>query len=149
MRRTTLAIRRRIPGGLARVALLSVVLLMAAACSGGGGNAIDATLEDFSISLDPSTASAGNVTFDITNDGPSVHEFVVFRTDLAEDQLPTDDSGAVDEEGEGIELVDEVEDIPVDSTESLDVNLDAGSYVVICNIPGHYSQGMHTSLTVE
>jgi uncharacterized cupredoxin-like copper-binding protein len=29
------------------------------------------------------------------------------------------------------------------------VNLDAGSYVFICNLPGHYAQGMHASFSVS
>jgi hypothetical protein len=60
---------------------------------------------------DPDSAPAGDITFDITNDAEQTHEFVVFQTDLAEDQLPTDEDGNVDEAGEGVELVDEVEDI--------------------------------------
>ena len=60
-----------------------------------------------------------------------------------------DDEGVVDEEGEGLELVDEIEDIEGGSSQSLTVNLDAGSYVLICNLPGHYAQGMHAGFTVE
>ena len=71
------------------------------------------------------------------------------QTDLAADQLPTDDNGDVDEEGEGVTLVDEIEDIQGGSSESLTVNLDAGSYVLICNLPGHYQQGMHTSFSAS
>jgi hypothetical protein len=58
------------------------------------------------------------------------HEFVVFQTDLPQDQLPTNEDGDVDEEGEGVALVDEIEDIEGGSSESLTVNLDAGSYVL-------------------
>ena len=32
--------------------------------------------------------------------------------------------------------------------QSLDVSLKAGSYVIICNLPGHYASGMHTAFTV-
>ncbi|HZA20748.1 MAG TPA: hypothetical protein VE889_07850, partial [Actinomycetota bacterium] len=71
---------------------------------------VSATLADFSITLDSDSAPAGEVTFDVTNDAAQTHEFVVFQTDLAEDQLPTDDSGLVDEEGEGLTLIDEIED---------------------------------------
>jgi uncharacterized cupredoxin-like copper-binding protein len=113
------------------------------------GGTVGATEKDFSIALDPSTASAGSTTFDITNEGPSTHEFVVFKTDLAEDQLPTTNEGIVDEKAKGLESVDEVEDIAAGSSESLTANLDAGSYVVICNLPGHYQQGMHAALTVS
>jgi uncharacterized cupredoxin-like copper-binding protein len=140
-------------GSKLRVAAVGSLLVLAgAACGGGGGNSVSATLSDFKIDLGSTTADAGEVTFEIKNDGPSAHEFVVFRTDLAPDQLPTkEESGAVivDEEGEGVEAVDEVEDIEPGSSPELKVTLEAGSYVVICNLPAHYEQGMHAALTVS
>ena len=99
--------------------------------------------------LDESSADAGDLTFDVTNDAEQPHEFVIFKTDVNEDAMPTDDEGNVDEEGEGVELVDEIEDIEAGSTQSLTVTLDAGNYVFICNLPGHYAQGMHTSFTAS
>ncbi len=99
------------------------------------------------------------MTFDVTNEGPDdVHEFVVIKTDLAITDLPTDEDGAVDEGGGGMEVVDEIEDIPVGETPTLTVELDAGAYVLICNIlqeepdgtlEAHYSEGMRTGFTVE
>ena len=154
--------------GLRRYAVVPAValFLVGAACSsddngGGGGETPAETAEqpaagsvaaseaDFTITLDPTSTSAGEVSFAITNDGPSVHEFVVFKTDLAEDALPTADDGTVDESGKGVEHIDEVEDIAPGADATLDVDLDAGSYVVICNLPGHYQQGMHAPLTVS
>jgi hypothetical protein len=64
----------------------------------------------------------------------------------------------VDEGGEGIEVVDEIEEIPVGESRSLTVDLEAGNYVLICNIlqeepngtlEAHYSEGMRTGFTVE
>lgn len=114
----------------------------------GGGSTVDATEKDFAIGVDPATASAGRIDFEISNAGPSVHEFVVFQTDLAPDQLPVNDDGTVNEEGKGVTHIDEVEDIAVGATEPLSVDLDAGDYVLICNLPGHYQAGMHTAFTV-
>jgi uncharacterized cupredoxin-like copper-binding protein len=122
-------------------------LLLLPACGGSGG--VGVTLADYSVTPDESSAPAGDVTFDITNDAEQTHEFVVFKTDLAEDQLPTNEDGDVDEEGEGVEHIDEIEDVAGGSTESLTVYLDAGNYVLICNLPGHYRQGMHASFTVS
>ena len=71
-----------------------------AACgddSGSDDGGVDATLSDFEIELSASSAPAGEVTFNVQNDGPSTHEFVVFQTDLADDALPTDDNGDVAE----------------------------------------------------
>ncbi|MEO8293731.1 MAG: sulfocyanin-like copper-binding protein [Actinomycetota bacterium] len=122
-------------------------LLVATGCSSDSGG-IGATEADFTITLDADTAPAGDVTFDIQNDAGQTHEFVVVKTDLAPDALPTDDAGDVDEKGDGITPVDEVEDITAGSSETLTVKLDAGSYVVICNLPSHYKQGMHAGFTV-
>ena len=124
-------------------------LMFAAGSCGGDDGGIGATEADYSITLDESSASAGEVTFDVTNEAEQPHEFVVFKTDLAEDQLPTDDEGNVDEEGDGVELVDELEDIAPGDEPSLTVDLDAANYVIICNLPGHYKQGMHASFTVS
>src|SRR4051812_4309796 len=121
----------------------------AAGASGTSDSTVNATEKDFAIGVDPATAAAGTVDFEITNDGPSTHEFVVFQTDLAPEALPTNDDGTVDEEGEGVTHIDEVEDIAPGATESLHVDLDAGSYVLICNLPGHYAQGMHVGVTVN
>jgi uncharacterized cupredoxin-like copper-binding protein len=131
------------------LAVLAALALVAGSCGGDEGG-VDATLKDFEITLDPSSVAAGEVTFNIHNDGPSTHEFVVFDTSLAEDALPTDENGDVDEEGSpDITVVDEVEDIPDGADETLTVNLQAGSYVIVCNLPGHYASGMHTTITVS
>ena len=116
--------------------------------SPAAGGTVNVTEKDFSIAVDPTSATAGTVDFAISNEGPSVHEFVVFKTDLAPDALPTSSDGSVDEEGEGVTHIDEKEDIAVGSSTTLDVTLDAGNYVLICNLPGHYASGMHVALTV-
>jgi uncharacterized cupredoxin-like copper-binding protein len=119
-----------------------------------GATTVNVTLQEFSIVLESATAPAGAVTFNVTNDGPEdVHEFVIFKTDLAPDALPTAEDGSVDESGEGVELIDEIEDIPVGESQDVTVTLDAGSYALICNIVEsgevHYTLGMRTGFTVE
>ena len=140
-----------------RIAVAAALTLVAAACRGGGGETtVDVTLQEFSVNPARSSAPAGTVTFHIRNQGPNdPHEFVVIRTDLAPDALPTDERGVVDESAQGIEVVDEVEEIPVGGSATLSVDLDPGNYVLICNIydaeeqEAHYSQGMRTAFTVE
>jgi uncharacterized cupredoxin-like copper-binding protein len=133
------------------VALAGVLGLVGTSCSGGDKGTVGVTEKDFEITLDKSTAEAGPVTFEVKNDGPSTHEFVVFKSDLAPDALPTKDENGVqivDEEGEGVTAVDEIEDIEKGTTKTLKVDLAAGHYVIICNLPAHYVAGMHTELTV-
>jgi uncharacterized cupredoxin-like copper-binding protein len=124
------------------VTIVGGFALFGTACSGGDTGGIDATLDDFTISLEDTSAEPGKVTFNIQNAAGQTHEFVVFDTDLAEDKLPTDENGDVDETGAGVALVDEAEDIESGSDTSLTLDLQAGTYVVICNLPGHYRQGI-------
>lgn len=122
---------------------------------GGGATAVNVTLQEWAVVPDADSAPAGDVTFTVTNDGPDdIHEFVVVKTDLDPGDLPTDEHGAVEEEGEGMEVVDEIEDIPVGESEDLTVSLDAGNYVLMCNIydedegEAHYQMGMRTAFEV-
>ncbi len=106
------------------------------------------TEKDFGIAASTAQAPAGEVTFSIHNDGPSVHEFVVIKTDLDDGKLPlVADGSEVDEDQ--LEGVGEQEDIQPGAKATLSLNLEPGQYVLICNIPGHYSKGMHSSFTVS
>jgi uncharacterized cupredoxin-like copper-binding protein len=154
-----------------RLLAASTACLALAACSGGGttpspaaaspGGAADGTsvavaLSEWSVAPATDTVPAGDVTFGVTNDGPEdPHEFVVLRTDLDFASLPVDANGAVTEDSEGIEVVDEIEDIPVGETQELTTSLTAGTYVLLCNIydeteqEAHYQMGMRIPFTVE
>lgn len=121
------------------------------ACGGGSaapGHSVAVVERDFSISLDPATAAEGAVTFRITNGGPSTHELVVVAGFQALDALPVKD-GVIEETAEGVDVLDEREDIKPGTTATLSVPLAPGNYILICNLPGHYQQGMRAKLTVE
>jgi hypothetical protein len=83
--------------------MVVVLALVAAGCGdddepeAGNEGAVTATLADYSIALGSESAPAGDVIFDVTNEANQIHEFVVLKTDLAEDALPTDDAGNVNE----------------------------------------------------
>jgi uncharacterized cupredoxin-like copper-binding protein len=110
---------------------------------------VGATEKDFAITLDKSSAAAGNVTFHVTNDGPATHQFLVLKTDDAPDALPTDSEGNADTTAKGVNDVGQIESINAGSSQDLSVELQPGKYVVICNLPGHYKLGMHAGLTVS
>lgn len=124
---------------------------------GGEATVVAVALQEWAVVPAQSSAPAGDVTFEVTNDGPEdIHEFVVVRTDLDPAELPVDENGVVDEEGEGIiEVVDEIEDIPVGDSQDLTVSLEAGNYVLLCNIwsedeqEAHYQMGMRVAFTVD
>ncbi|MEP6470327.1 MAG: sulfocyanin-like copper-binding protein [Chloroflexota bacterium] len=96
------------------------------------------------------TVPAGEVIFNVKNDGTVLHEFVVLRTDLAEDALPeASDAAEVNEADAALESMGEVEDVEVGASKSFTATLTPGTYVGICNVVGHYGSGMHIHFTVS
>ena len=128
------------------IAILGVMSVLAASACSGGGTTIEGSVEDFAIELDSYEASAGEVTFSIANEGPSVHEFLIVRSGEDPASLPVNAEGIVDEAL--LDVVDEIPEYDPDTTEDLTVTLEAGSYIIMCNIVGHYSGGMHAGFTV-
>jgi hypothetical protein len=122
------------------------------------GTTVTVNLQEWAVVPATSSAPAGPITFEVTNTGPAdPHEFVVFKTDLAHRSLPTKDDGAVDEEGEGVELIDEIEEFDVGTSQSITLDLAAGKYAFICNLveeeegqlESHYQMGMSIEFTVS
>ncbi|MCF6323220.1 MAG: hypothetical protein L3J89_02680 [Gammaproteobacteria bacterium] len=114
------------------------------------------SLSEWAVTPDKTMVNAGPVNFNITNDGPvDVHEFVIFKTDLAFDNLPLDANGNVDENGAGIMLIGEIENISVGESAQITFDLAPGNYVLICNIwdageaAAHYTEGMRVAFTVQ
>ena len=154
------------------LAILSIVAIGISACAtgqpgssataadpspstAGAGTTVLVTLQEWAVVPTSTSAGAGAVTFQVTNTGPEdVHEFVVLKTDLDPAALPTDANGAVTEDTTGITVVDEIEDIPVGQTQELTVTLEAGKYVLLCNIydetekEAHYTMGMRIPFDV-
>ncbi|MBK5229291.1 MAG: hypothetical protein JJE05_12405 [Actinobacteria bacterium] len=131
--------------------VLTCGALVLASCGGDSGPKVE--LSEYTVSVTPESVDSGETTFAVENVGGETHEFVVVKTDLDSADLPTTDDGSVDEEGSGIEAVDEIEDITDGSSADLTVDLETGSYVLFCNVVDdsvvHYQEGMHTSFTVE
>jgi len=98
----------------------------------------------FSLDLGTATIPAGKVTFTVKNAGTMVHEFEVLKTTTPGADLKVT-NGKADETGN----IGETGDMPAGSTKTLTLNLKAGHYVVLCNLPGHYQGGMWKNMTVS
>ncbi|HEV8338706.1 MAG TPA: cupredoxin domain-containing protein [bacterium] len=122
--------------GVRLSALLLGTALLVAACGGGGGpqggatpppagaSTVSVTESEFKFDPKAMTAKAGQVTFQIKNGGSVEHNFIV--------------------EGSSIK----VEGIQPGQTKDVSTTLKAGSYKVLCTIPGHQEAGMTGTLTV-
>jgi uncharacterized cupredoxin-like copper-binding protein len=87
------------------------------------------------------------VRFVARNEGVAVHELEVFAVPAGVDAQTirvhehVADTSALD-------LVDEAEEIAPSTSATLTVDLRPGTYLLLCNIPAHYEQGMHVTVTV-
>jgi plastocyanin len=110
----------------------------AAASSGGGGgggstggpapagdNAFNAEEKEYAIALDKTQIKAGTITFNVKNVGSIPHNLAIK------------------------ELNKVSENIDAGKSTTLTVDLQPGTYTVICEIPGHEQLGMHITITVQ
>lgn len=120
----------------ARVAGAAVLVLAAlalGACGGGAGQpagSIKVTMTEFNF--DPSTidAKAGKVTLYLVNSGSTAHDLVV-----------KDSSGSVVAKSDLVKAGD--------SATFAVPSLAAGSYTIVCDVPGHADAGMKGTLNVS
>ena len=137
------------------------------------GTVVDVELGEsgstYFVRPDRSTVDAGRVTFAVTNVGKLYHEFIVYSN--AEGVAPGD--LPVNEEDDEAELVEEEivgeapyatpPIVPSDKKRGdadhrirpegwgaeLTVDLEAGEYILLCNLSGHYQRKQYTAFTAE
>ena len=101
-----------------------------------------------SVRIDQSTAKAGTVVFDVTNWSRSViHEMIVVSVDSPDAPLPYDYNSWRVPEGQ-IKVLGESGELPPNASHTVSLKLAAGSYLLMCNVQGHFAAGMATPFTV-
>ncbi len=107
---------------------------------------IRADMKEYAMGLTSAEVRAGSVTFIASNAGSTAHDLIVIKTDLAPDKLAIDtQTQKAKEDGK----VGGLEQVPPGKSQNLRLDLPAGVYVVICNVPTHYQLGMRSALTVR
>jgi nitrite reductase (NO-forming) len=90
-----------------------------------GPTTIEVTLSEFKIVMTPATASAGEITLHVTNAGTQIHNVSIAQLNKTS------------------------ADLAPGASEMFDLGqVAAGTYEVICAIPGHAAAGMMTNLVV-
>ncbi len=112
-----------------------------------GATTVDVMLDEFSVTVDPTSGAAGPVSFAVANAGGSLHNFRVIKSDLAPDALPVA-SNKVDEDQLDV-IASSSGNIAAGADQAVSATLEAGDYVLICDVPGHYRLGMYAAFTVE
>lgn len=110
---------------------------------------VEVGMSDFTVEPQTSEAPAGQITFEpAVVDGSEGHNFVVVKTDLAPEALPTLPAGNADTTADEVELMGFLNTFGPGETPTLNVSAIPGKYVLICNIVDHYKRGMRAAFTV-
>lgn len=93
---------------------------------GSGGGTVEVIARDIEFDADSYAATAGTVEIRLVNEGAIEHTLVIEEVDGFELDVP-----AAGDEDEG------------------SVELDAGTYTLFCDVPGHRDAGMEATLEVS
>jgi len=100
------------------------------------------------VRIDHDTVKAGKVKFDVTNWSRKLpHELLVVAVDDPTEALPYDYNQAQVKE-EQVRVLGDTSELQPNGSYILELTLAPGSYLLICNVPGHYAAGMATPLLV-
>ena len=104
-------------------------------------------LADFTIEPYLSAVPKGPVEIKVLNKGTQEHELIVVKSKGA---LPVK-GGRVDEAAleRRHRVLGEISGVPAGRSASKTFVLRAGSYYLLCNVPGHYRAGMRATLVVR
>jgi len=142
---------KRIPSTILAAAVSSALMFLASPSfadttikvieSGEGGGAMTLTLE-------PTVVKAGTATFRVHNDAATEeHEMVVVKLKSADEKIPFNEAKHRVNESK-LKSMGEVSDLKPGASGELKANLKAGTYLLFCNIRGHYEAGMAAKLVV-
>jgi uncharacterized cupredoxin-like copper-binding protein len=97
------------------------------------------TLGDMWVKSDTPTVKAGKVTFDVKNEGATMHGFAI-------SEAPAKVTGGMlDESG----LLAKGKELAAGEGESVTADLKPGSYELVCFLAGHYMAGQKLPFTVK
>ena len=94
------------------------------------------------------TIKAGKTNLEIKDAGVAAHEMLVFKSDRKPSAYPLDKAGDIIEDGAGVDLISDGENIDSGGTQTRTLDPAPGTYLFVCNIPGHFKQGMYATVIV-
>jgi len=107
-------------------------------------------LREYNVSVTPPALTPAKHDFTIANDGRAEHELLVFHTDLDPAAFPIGADGDINEEAPGMSKISDGDNIAPGGTQKRTVDLSQpGTYVFVCNLPGHFKAGMYQVVTVK
>lgn len=122
----------------------------AAPAGGGAGVTVDsATGADLKFAQTELSASAGNVKVTFNNVGAVPHNVVIVKPGEEQKAVDSAVANAPDFTPSADTALAFTKTINAGETDSVDAQLEPGTYSYICAYPGHYAAGMKGTLTVK
>lgn len=110
---------------------------------------VDPSSSGMAIKVDNPKVKAGRVTFEAVNRSKDlVHEMLVVPAPSDGKELPYNSKTSKIIE-KRVHSLGEISELNPGAHGKLTLNLKAGTYLLLCNQPGHYESGMSTRLVVE
>jgi uncharacterized cupredoxin-like copper-binding protein len=110
--------------------------------------AADLSHATMGVKLSKSKVKAGKITFEAKNDAKeTIHEMLVIPLKAGVSPIISEKEARIAEETAN--ALGEVPETDPGKTGTLTLDLTPGNYLITCNIPGHYMNGMWSVLTVE
>lgn len=146
--------RRFYFAGVIAICAVTVAVAIGSASAKNASTAADSAINitmgkpgEYSLGVKPASAKAGEVALTVRNRGKVTHEFILLRTPVKAAKLKAraEEPNKVVEPGFLLEL----EDVEPGDRVTVVMNMKKGHYVLICNIEGHYHDGMFADLTLR
>jgi uncharacterized cupredoxin-like copper-binding protein len=102
-------------------------------------------LADYSIQLSGTAVHVGTNVFAIENSGTQEHEFIGFKIDQPVTKLALTSDGDLNEDV--LDNVTDGDNLQPGTEQTRTVILtEPGTYLFVCNLPGHFAKGMYTEI---
>lgn len=141
-------------GGLLAICAVTAAVMAIGSASAGSARTFDAEISvtmgkpsEYSLVAKPTSGRGGEAALAVRNRGKITHEFILLRTGTKADKLKAraDEPDKVVEPGFLLEL----EDVEPGDRVTVVMPLKKGHYVLLCNIEGHYHDGMRADLVLR
>lgn len=101
-------------------------------------------LGEFFVKPQYGKVGAGKVTFTVSNSGKTEHEFMIANVD----DLPQEDVEQLSSDDVHAKVIASKHGLTSGAEEDVTADLAPGTYLLFCNLPGHFGQGQSATIEV-
>lgn len=128
---------------LAASTLAAVAISVPLALASASASTVNVTEKEFKLTPSTTSVKAGTVTFKIKNVGALDHTFVVIKTARAASKLPLKNDRVT------LKPIKQAGPFKPGKGGTVTLTLKPGTFVLYCNIAGHYKAGQYARLVVK